>query len=63
LRQVAETAFQWLTETFGLKYPRARTYWGLLPRLGAKAAAFNVAVHINILFARPPFAGFNPLEA
>jgi hypothetical protein len=25
LRQVAETAFQWLTETFGLKYPRART--------------------------------------
>jgi hypothetical protein len=63
LRQVTETAFQWLTETFGLKYPRARTYWGLLTRLGAKVAAFNVAVHINILFARPRFAGFNPLEA
>ena len=62
-RQVVETAYQWLTATFGLKFPQARTYRGLLTRLGAKVAAFNLAVHINILFARPPFAGFNPLEA
>jgi hypothetical protein len=62
-RQVVETAFQWLTDTFGLKYPRARTYWGLLTRLAAKVAAFNLAVYINHRFGRPTFALFNPLEA
>jgi hypothetical protein len=62
-RQIAETAFHGLTDTFGLKFPRARSYWGLLTRLGAKVAAFNLAVHLNHLFARPTFAGFNPLEA
>ncbi len=29
-RQVVETAFDWLTHTFGVSYPRARTYWGVL---------------------------------
>src|SRR5207302_964646 len=46
LRQVVETAFDGLTEQFGLKFPRARTYWGLLARLGAKVAAFNLSVYI-----------------
>jgi hypothetical protein len=62
LRQIAETAFGWLTATFGLKFPRARTYWGLLTRLAAKVTAFNVAVAINHQFGRPTFAFFNLLE-
>jgi len=41
--------------------PRARTYWGLLTRLGAKIAAFNLAVYVNHLFNRPTFAIFDPL--
>jgi hypothetical protein len=61
-RQIAETAFQWLTATFGLKFPQARTYWGLLTRLAAKVAAFNVAIAINHQVGRPTFAFFNPLE-
>lgn len=63
LRQVVETVFHWLTDTFGLKFPRARTYWGLLTRLAAKVAAFNLAIYVNYLFDRPTFAFFNPLEA
>jgi hypothetical protein len=63
LRQVIETAFQALTASLGLKFPRARTYWGLLTRLAAKVAAFNVAVYLNHLRARPTFALFNPREA
>ncbi len=60
-RQEVETAFQGLTENFGLKFPRARCCGGLLARLAAKVAAFNLAIHINHLFARPTFAFFNPL--
>jgi hypothetical protein len=62
LRQVVETAFQMLSAHFGLAFPRPRTYWGLLTRLGAKIAAFNLAVYVNHLFNRPPFAIFDPLE-
>jgi hypothetical protein len=61
LRQAVETAFQGLTDRFGLKFPRARTYGGLLTRLGAKVAAFNVAVYVNHLCCRPVFAFFDPL--
>ncbi len=61
LRQQVETAFGGLTETFGLKFPRAHSWWGLLARIGAKVAAFNLAIHINHLFERPTFAFFNPL--
>lgn len=61
LRQCAETVFQGLSETFGLKFPRARSWWGLLARMGAKVAAFNLAVHINHLYQRPAFDFFNPL--
>ena len=32
---LGETAFQTLTDRLGLKFPRARTYWGLLTRLAA----------------------------
>lgn len=62
LRQIVETAFRWLEEPFGLQFPRARSRWGLLARLGAKVSAFNVAVHTNYLVGRPHFAFFNPLS-
>lgn len=62
LRQLVETAFGWLTEHFGLVFPRARTMPGLLARLGAKIAAFNLGVYVNHLFGREPFAFINPLE-
>ena len=61
LRQVVETVFHTLSARFGLTFPRARTYWGLLTRLGAKIAAFNLAVYVNLLFNRPMFAIFDPL--
>lgn len=61
LRQVVETTFASLSAVFGLSYPRARSHWGLLSRVGAKVAAFNVAILINHLFGRPRFAIFNPL--
>lgn len=54
-RQRVETAFDWLQQRFGLWYPRARTAWGLCARLGAKIAAFNVAVSINHAWGRPSF--------
>jgi hypothetical protein len=60
-RQTIETAFGWLTDFLGLARPRAKTDWGLLARLGAKLAAFNLGVWINYQFGRPPFAFFNPL--
>jgi hypothetical protein len=61
LRQPVETVYGWLTERLGLPYPRARTYWGLLTRLAAKIAAFNLAVWLNQRFDRPTFAHVTPL--
>jgi len=58
LRQVVETVNSRLVERFGLKRPRARSYWGVLTRV----AAFNVGVYLNHLFARPTFAFFDPFE-
>jgi hypothetical protein len=60
LRQVVETGFNWLEQRFGLWYPRAHTAWGLQARLGAKIAAFNVAVSINHQLGRPKFAFLDP---
>jgi hypothetical protein len=60
LRQIAETGFNWLQQRFGLLYPRVRTGWGLRARLGAKLAAFNVAVCINHQLGRPTFAFLDP---
>jgi hypothetical protein len=61
LRQKIETAFNLLVGSLGLKYPRARTLWGLYTRLGAKAAAYNFILFINHLTGRPPFSPCNPL--
>jgi hypothetical protein len=55
-RQLVETAFGWLDQHFGLAFPRARTLPGLLARIGAKIAAFNLGVLLNTRLGRPPFA-------
>lgn len=60
LRQVIETVNGWLDDTLGLKFPRARTPWGLLTRLAAKVAAYNLALYLNHLYGRPTFARFSP---
>jgi hypothetical protein len=60
-RQVVESAFNALTDRLGLQFPRARSHWGLLARVGAKVAAYNLALLVNHLFDRPTFALFDPL--
>ena len=62
LRQCVETSFSCLSDQLGLKFPRARTAWGLLTRVAAKVAAFNLALWINHQFDRPTFSLFNPLS-
>lgn len=61
-RQDAETVFRHLADRLGAAFPRARGLWGLWTRLAAKVLAFNLAVYVNHLFARPTFALFNPLR-
>jgi len=55
LRQVVETAFANLCDSFGLKYPGAHT-WGLITRIAAKLAAYAVGIDINRSLGRPDFA-------
>jgi hypothetical protein len=55
-RQVVETTLAHLTDNVGLKYPGAHTGWGLLTRVAAKVAAYNLGIVINRLFGRPDFA-------
>ena len=56
VRQVVETTFAHLSESFGLKYPGAHSTWGLLMRVSAKVAASNLGIMINRLLGRPDFA-------
>jgi len=49
LRHTIERTFSVLDAVLGLKFPRARTYWGLLTRLAAKLSAYNLAVAVNYL--------------
>jgi hypothetical protein len=56
VRQVVETTFANLSESFGLKYPGAHTVWGLLTRVAAKVAAYNLGILMNRLLGRPDFA-------
>lgn len=55
-RQIVETVNGQLTEVLHVKYPRAKTAWGLVTRMMAKCAAFNLGVWLNHLIGRPPFA-------
>ncbi len=61
IRQVVETVYSVLTDLLGVKFPRARTRWGLSTRIAAKIAAYNLGIYINHLFKRPTFSLFNPL--
>ncbi len=61
LRQVVETVFSQLTDVLGLSFPKARSYQGLMARIGAKVAALNIAIFVNYHFGRPTFSLFNPL--
>lgn len=61
LRQVVETVNGYLDEVLGLKYPKARSLWGLLARIGAKIAALNLAIYFNRSNGQPGFSQFNPL--
>jgi len=53
---VVETTFAHLSESFGLKYPGAHSTWGLLMRVSAKVAAYNLGMMINRLLGRPDLA-------
>jgi len=55
-RQVVETVFSHLCDTFGLKYPGAHTTWGLITRVAAKLAAYNLGLAINRELGRDNFA-------
>jgi hypothetical protein len=56
LRQVVETVFAHLGESFGLQYPGAHTRWGLLTRITAKLAAFNLGLRMNRSLGQPDFS-------
>jgi hypothetical protein len=55
-RQVIETVNEHLSDDLGLNQIRARTQKGLLARIAAKLAAFNIAVWLNGTYGRPTFA-------
>jgi hypothetical protein len=55
-RQLVETVFALLTDTFALKRLRPHSIWGFLARLSALAAAHNFAIFLNRLLHRPDLA-------
>jgi hypothetical protein len=61
-RQAVETVFSFLTDRLGLKFPRARSKWGVWTRIAAKIAAFNLAVLANYRLGRPRFSLLSPLD-
>ncbi len=56
IRQAIETTFANLCGSFGLHFPQAHTRWGLLARVAAKMAAYNVGILLNRLSGRPDLA-------
>ena len=55
-RHAVETAFAALVDSFGLKFPRAHSAWGLLTRIKVRTAAYNVCILVNRHFDRPDLA-------
>jgi hypothetical protein len=55
-RQVIETVNGQLTQVLALAFPGAKTRRGLLTRVAAKLATFNLGLWLNRHFHRPPFA-------
>jgi hypothetical protein len=56
IRQVIETAFATLCSSLGLQSLQAHTRWGMITRIGAKLAAYNLGILINRLSRRPDLA-------
>jgi hypothetical protein len=61
LRQVVERAITGLGECFGLRVRRMRTYGGVIARLGAKVAAYNMRLYLNLSLGYPAFSHLNPI--
>lgn len=61
LRQVIEGVNSLLTACLGITFPKARTFWGLITRLAAKVAAYNLLRLFNYLFDRDDFAHLSPM--
>lgn len=55
-RQIIETANAILDQALHLARPAAKTPWGLVTRLTAKCAAYNVGIWVNRLLGRPDLA-------
>ena len=55
-RQVVETVNAILADALHLAYPQAKTPWGVMTRLAAKCAAFNLGIWLNRLLGRPDLA-------
>lgn len=62
MRQKVERVFAALFEYFGLAYPKARSLWGVMARISAKIAAFDMAVYINYLLGRPAHSILDPIS-
>lgn len=52
-RQIVDTVFARLDETFAFKRLNAHSYWGQLTRVAAKMAAYNLGILFNRLLNRP----------
>jgi hypothetical protein len=52
-RQIVDTVFARLDETFALKRLNAHSYWGQLTRVAAKMPAYNIGIFLNRLLGRP----------
>ena len=52
-RQIIETVVARLVKTYGLHQINAHSELGMLARVAAKMAAYNVGVHFNRLCGRP----------
>lgn len=55
-RQMIETVNGVLADTFHLAFPRAKTMWGVVTRVAAKCAAFNLGIWVNRHFGRNALA-------
>ena len=55
-RQVVETAFATQCAALGLQAVQAHTLWGMITRIGAKPAAYNLGILISRPTGRPDLA-------
>jgi hypothetical protein len=55
-RHIVETVNEQLEHTLHLLFPGARSSWGLLSRIAAKLAAYNLGIWLNRFFGRPDLA-------